>query len=287
MTKFEFILAQFKKTHNKIYENYVITKLYNLLNDNTIKFITQQYIKRPNGYALVDLYFPQFDLYVEIDESHHKDNVTLDQLRYRDIVDATNFSEKRIIVYDKTQEEIDIQIYDISNYIKKLKNEQLVNNLFIEWNIDMEMNPDYYINLGYIDFKDNVSFNTQNDVFKCFGKNYKTTYWRCAIKHPNEKNTSVWCPKFFEHKDWYNEVSEDYSIIKTKSKKGDINFIESCKKTNENPFTYVFGHIISPLGNKSYKFLGLYKFNYDKSIEEGIKIYERIGTKVETIKSNK
>lgn len=284
MTKFEFILAQLKKTDKKNYENYVVTRLYNLLNDPTIKFITQQYIRRPNGYALVDLYYPQFNLYVEIDESHHKDNITSDQLRHRDIVDATNFIEKRIIVYDRTQEEVDKQIDDLLNYIKNLKSEQIKNDLFVEWNIDSEMNPDYYIDLGYIDTKDNVSFQTQNDVFKCFGKLYEKRYWRCSIKHPSEKNTSVWCPKFFEHKDWYNELSEDYSVIKTKSKNKDHNLEDLCKRDKKVPYRYVFGHIISPLGGKSYKFLGLYKFNYNKSIEEGIRVYERVKTRTNTIK---
>ena len=245
MTKFDFILAQFRKTFHKSYENYVITKIYNLLDDLSIKFITQQYIKRPDSYALVDLYFPQFDLYLEIDEHQHKNNITSDELRGNDIANATNFTECRIKVYDVTHQEINNQINDFISLIKELKLKQINGGTFKEWDIENEMNPVYYIEMGYLDLDDSPSFRVQNDVFKLFGKKYEQTLRICSIKHPKLDNTQIWCPKFFEHRDWSNELSSDNSIIKTLYKSDIRDFMTKYKENPSDQDRVVFGHIKS------------------------------------------
>ncbi len=73
MNRTEFILRQISKTNKKSYENYVVTRIWHLLNDLNIKIVTQQHVTRPAGRALTDLYFPQIKLHVEIDEGHHFD----------------------------------------------------------------------------------------------------------------------------------------------------------------------------------------------------------------------
>ncbi|WP_193751403.1 AbaSI family restriction endonuclease [Bacillus coahuilensis] len=60
MLKYNYIKAQLAKTNKKNDENYVVTRLWNKLDNTDIKFITQQYVVRENGkYALTDMYFPQ------------------------------------------------------------------------------------------------------------------------------------------------------------------------------------------------------------------------------------
>lgn len=49
-SKKEFVLKQLAKTNKKNYENYVITRIFHLLNDLDIKFITQQYFKKNRRY---------------------------------------------------------------------------------------------------------------------------------------------------------------------------------------------------------------------------------------------
>jgi hypothetical protein len=64
-----------------------------------IKFVTQQYVKRPEGIALTDLYFPQLKIHVEIDEGQHflKDGtrVLQDKIREADIINATGHVIKK------------------------------------------------------------------------------------------------------------------------------------------------------------------------------------------------
>jgi len=71
MDKKEYIIRQLGRTKNKRYESYVVTRIVHLLNDFSIKFVTQQYVSRPEGRALTDLFFPQFGIHIEVDEGQH------------------------------------------------------------------------------------------------------------------------------------------------------------------------------------------------------------------------
>lgn len=51
------------RTKNKRYEAYVSNRIIHLLNDFTLKFVTQQFVGLSNQkIALTDLYFPQLQL---------------------------------------------------------------------------------------------------------------------------------------------------------------------------------------------------------------------------------
>jgi len=65
-----------------------------------VNFVTQQFVMRPTGYALADLYIPQIGLFVEVDEGRHKTeyNVSEDEIRDKDVVAATNNEIVRIDV---------------------------------------------------------------------------------------------------------------------------------------------------------------------------------------------
>jgi very-short-patch-repair endonuclease len=97
--KKEFIVLQFARTHNKKYENYVITRIWHKLDRMDVKPVTQQYVVRPEGYAKVDLYLPQVGLFIEVDEGHHKRNVTADEIREKDVIEVTEGQVVRIDCY--------------------------------------------------------------------------------------------------------------------------------------------------------------------------------------------
>ena len=61
MTKREYIIRQIAKTNKKKYENYVVTRIFHRLNRDDVKFMTQQFVNRPEGHALTDMYFPQWE----------------------------------------------------------------------------------------------------------------------------------------------------------------------------------------------------------------------------------
>jgi very-short-patch-repair endonuclease len=112
MDKKEYIIRQLGRTKNKKYEVYVVSRIIHLLNNFDIKFVTQQYVTRPEGRALTDLFFPQVNLHIEVDEPYHKDNIENDKIREADIVNATNHEVLRVDV-SKSIEDINSQIHEI------------------------------------------------------------------------------------------------------------------------------------------------------------------------------
>ena len=172
MTKREYIIRQIAKTNKKNYENYVITRIYHLLNRIDVKFITQQYVNRPEGHALTDMYFPQIKLHVEIDEPFHKKQIELDIHRETDIIQATNHHVSRIRItedLDSINYQITILIEQIRAKIKVLEKSKQ----WESWDLDKEFNPNYFREKGYLDVQENPAFRKIVDACNCLGQNYK------------------------------------------------------------------------------------------------------------------
>src|SRR5690606_23199633 len=92
MNLLEYNLRQLRRSYKKKYENYVVSRIFHSVNRfEDVQMVTQQYVKRPEGFALTDLYFPQFKLHVEVDELHHEatKNIIEDNYRELDIINAT------------------------------------------------------------------------------------------------------------------------------------------------------------------------------------------------------
>lgn len=283
--KTEYIIKQLGRTKNKKHEMYVVNRIINLIDDFDIKFITQQYVSRPDGYALTDLYFPQFDIHIEVDEPHHKENIIADKIREADIVNATGCSDPIRIDVDKTIFEINNQIDIVVKKICELKQKQ---SSFIPWDIEAEFNPDTYIKLGYIDIKDNVAFHTIVDGCNCFGHNYKG-FQKAGAKHTKYTDITIWFPKLYSNKDWNNCISFDETLIIEKPK------TEKYKKYTENYLKnidnypskrIVFARVKDNLGNILYRFRGMYELDKEQSINSYSFVWNRIETRVETFKYN-
>lgn len=207
MDKKEYIVKQLHRTHNKKFENYCITRIWHLLNDLDIKIMTQQYIVRPSGYALADLYFPQFKLIVEIDEEQHLGHKLEDSIRDKDVINAVDFEIYRIDT-SKSLEEIHLKIDNLLKKIRKMKKHN-----FVKWDYEDEFNPQKYIDKGYIDIEDNAMFRTHKDVYNCFGYNYKSNVQQCGLNHKRNEKVRIWCPKLYKNNKWINEISYDEEII--------------------------------------------------------------------------
>lgn len=283
--KTEYIIKQLGRTKKKKYEMYVVNRIINLIDDFDIKFVTQQYISRSERYALVDLYFPQFNICVEIDEPHHnhKDNVKNDKIREADIINATGFDKPlHVKIAENNIDGINKQIDII---VEKVKNLKLTTKDFKAWDIDKEFNPQTYIDLGYIDIKDNVAFHNISDACNCFGHNY-IGYQRGGAKHKIDKDILIWFPKLYENDEWDNSISSDESKITEKHKSN--KYIEHVKDFIKNKDKYpskriVFARVKDTLGNVLYRFRGVYKFDSINSSLDAGRIWNRIDTRVDTV----
>ena len=90
--KLEYMERLFAKISKKKTESYVISRIWHQLDDDRVKFVVQQYVRIDKGkYALADLYLPQLNLFIEVNEPVHEANIERDKLRNEKIEDLTHF----------------------------------------------------------------------------------------------------------------------------------------------------------------------------------------------------
>jgi very-short-patch-repair endonuclease len=281
MNKTEFIIRQLRRAHGKGYESYVITRLWHLLNRTDIKFITQQYVSRPDGsFALTDLFLPQFKLHIEVDEPQHFTKESFykesDAIREADIVSSTGHAIHRIDVDGKSIEDINIQIDSLLEKIRAIIEAGEVE----AWDYEYEYSPITYIKKGYISLADNVSFRTIADACNCFGHSYKGCQ-KAFIKHPFE-NKMLWFPKLYENNQWDNRISLDEKEI-YEIEKNNPNYLKEALSTPKHALErIVFARVRSNLGDVMYRFKGIYKIDPLRSEQEGCVVYLKLSDQCKT-----
>ncbi|MDD4375533.1 MAG: hypothetical protein PHR25_02010 [Clostridia bacterium] len=291
MEKKEYITNQFKKTFGKKYENYCITRIYHQLNRNDIQIVTQQLFKRDNGIALADLFFPQINFVVEIDEKHHKDKNEEDEKRTKEIIKNKLASLDEVIFEPLIIERIDVtkDIEAINDEITRiveiiLKKITIQRDNFLLWEVVYNM-PKFYIDKGYIDFEENVKFRTVKEVSDLFNMGYKEGS-QVTFKHTGFDNEYFWCPKlklnnndFGKSIPYTNEITLDGKYIYESSKEKSFKFANDI--LNDSTQTrFVFGYYRDSSGENMYKFRGVFELDIDKTKEMiENKIYKRVWKK--------
>jgi very-short-patch-repair endonuclease len=280
--KIEYISRQFSKAQHKKYEHYVVTRIWHLLNDLSLKIVTQQYVTRPEGRAMTDLYFPQLRLHIEIDEGFHKLQIELDKLREADIVNATGHEILRVNV----TRDIKSINQDIQEIIQTIRRKKAELTGFKTWDIEKEMSAQTYIDKGFIDLADDCSFRTILEALKCFGINYKGVQF-VAIKHPLEEGTIIWFPKLYANEEWDNSISDDESLISEISKSPD-KAMKHIEKIKASPYhrRIVFARVKSPLGDIMYRFKGLYEIDMLSSAKSDRLFWKKVSGRVKTYRSS-
>lgn len=298
MNKTDYIIRQIAKSYHKKYENYVVTRIWHLLNNHDIKFVTQQHVTRPNGRALTDMYFPQIQLHIEVNESHHYkpdgSQVEQDIVREADIINATNHTLKNINIFkpikengidkcvEHSIEEINLQIDNVVNFIKEQIQLKIDNQTLHKWDIEAEYNPQTYIERGAISVDDNVAFRTIADACNCFGHNY-VRYQKALAWHAKDKNIMLWFPKLYKNGEWENEISLDENQIREKKLANNEEYFNKSKGDLNGKTLITFARVRSNLGDTMYRFKGVYEFDEDASNNDKIIIYKKVGDEVNTV----
>lgn len=303
MEKIEYITNQLKKTFGKKYENYCITRIYSLINRSDLKIVTQQLFKRTGkNIALADLYFPQINLWVEIDEEHHDKKIEADCLRTKEVINNNKISEEikkkydaleevinpeleepiRIIIKDKTLEEINRQI----DVIVAEANRRIISPkyAFIPWE-RVDNDPEYYINKGSIKTSDNAKFRTIDTIGKLFNME-KVPFNQKLHGYVNiTDNIYYWCPTLKINGDecnnnaWENEISNDGKTIYENQKEKDSHYISSVLE--ENPIRYIFTKYKDETGTMIYKFKGVFVLNKEETIKNNKRTWKKISDEID------
>jgi len=285
ISKSEYILRSLRKIQHKKWELFVITRIIHKLDDD-IEFITQQLIKKGGKRYLTDLFFPQFNLHLEIDEPHHVNQKEADTIRQRDIIEATNHNIKRITIPEvddipQVRRKVDEFICEILD----LKKAAVKNNTFIPWDWKNRYSSKPIIEKGYLSVEDNVVFQTQVEALRCFGFTGKSLQ-RGAWKIPDGSNDIVWFPRLYSYKMWKNELTNNGKTIYERAidcqpKRQEA--ILSLKKQKKDNSKYpdrkyiVFAKAKDILGLNLLRYVGTFRVNLEDTDESYLK-FDRIST---------
>ncbi len=263
---FNYIVKQFARTNKKNYENYVLTRIYHLLNRVDVKFVTQQYVqKADSSYSLTDLYFPQLKLHIEVDEPAHERQKIYDIKREQDIVKVTGHQIKRITITESLQSvntQIDILVKNIKDQIQELEKE----NKWEPWDLDREYSIAYHKEKGYFKVSEEPSFLRIVDACNCLGQHYKNNVQGAYYKSKMYEGYYLWFPKFIENNDWDNSISDDgkyiTEICKNKTKYTKWNPLNAKNDTQKR---ITFAKKINNLGEVLYKFVGVFQVDSENT----------------------
>lgn len=305
--KIEYLSRTLSRTKRKDYENYVINAIYQRLGNLNIKPITQQYIKRTTGKAFIDLYFPQINQGVEVQELFHKNQETEDKNREDAIKEADKLREyenNRLILNQLNKTSVKYGEYiqyniDMSLPLKELEEEinKVVTNIkeaYIKvgspiWEIKNPVKAAR--EKGFLDVEDDLVFEKVSDIKPLFGlpiqlnRNGKVHNATCTFKVESylecgDEKDLVWCPHIqtgalASEIGWENTISDDLSKI-IQQKTGEKVLTKS--KHAENYYRYVFAKLKNEFGVIVHRFIGVYKFI--ETTEDGREIMERVSTRL-------
>lgn len=278
--KLEYMERLFAKISKKKTESYVISRIWHQLDDDRVKFVIQQYIRRTQDkYALVDLYLPQLNIFIEINESYHKDKNDvlreIDKIRNEEILNVTH-SKPIVIDCDCDITEIHRQVTDVVNLIRQRISE--LGDNFKPWDEANTLTVEYHRNKGYLKVEDNECLRTTEDVAAVFGTKPKHRGFLRAsgAAVPNRKNEIVWWPNT-EHRLWCNLLSEKgmyiYEYPKAEDKRAE-HLAHWLSATEETRITFL--RYKDDLGFCFYRFVGVFRLDKEKSLQENKCVWERI-----------
>lgn len=307
MDKFEYLSQMFnQRTNRKKYENYVVNAIYNRVGNSELVPVTQQFVRNPKDqrrYYLLDLYFPQLNYGIEVDEGHHlnPENKESDVIREQDIRSAISCDEGRISIFKeengKTQmrsfDEIEQQINDQVEKIKEKIEEKIKTKGELKWETNEDLKNNV-INKGEFSVSDNVDYRGITEIYNIIGHNAKQLGW-CFCKLNNKY--FLWVPtlaikledgKIISSNNYENYLTEDHNEIieydktgkRLKNSPGDTGWDGEKKRV-------VFMKMRDRFGKNCIKFVGVFKA--DSVGTDGGRHYKRDSDNVtiEDLKSSK
>ena len=267
LSKANYVATSLSKIKHKRWELYVISRVIHLLNDLDVEFICQQAYSYDHGRRRFALVFPQFNIYLEVNErgGHSKDvDQKLDKIRHGEILRAVGARQEKIEnfsfdeqgnVTDSTLDEIQ-KIDKFVALLKEHKQEQLL-RAFEPWDPAKKYDPDKFLEKGYLDVAENPSFLTHKDALRCFRYN-KGHYQRAAWRAKLEKSVCL-VSYFIKHRDWLNTFTEDEKVIKEIMLSSDADTRQRIEATDTRQVRYTFAKTRDKLGNTLYRFVGVFK----------------------------
>jgi|AntRauTorckE6833_2_1112554.scaffolds.fasta_scaffold20694_2 very-short-patch-repair endonuclease len=263
-------------TKRKDDENFVVNSIWNKVNNIELKPVTQQYVNCGDSWYLIDLFFPQINLGIEVDEQGHINQVDRDSLRSDQIVSAmkyenrNDFEIKRIKTHSNNIHDVVVQIEEVVGGIKQ-KIDKL--EFPLHWMIREEI-IDTIRRKARLTIYDDISFGsitqTINELFD-WGRRASGGPSRVCFKYKHDPNLYLW----FAHRNvfkkdkeiaqahWINRLSRNgKEIIEFKDDSEEVMVLPSDPKSYEEStedIRITFLKYRNNLGENGYKFVGIFR----------------------------
>jgi|SRR5690554_752530 len=129
--KYEYLIEQLHRTSYKKHEAFIVSSLIHDSSLAQLKPCTQFYVRRTDsGYALVDIYYPQLNIAIEIDEPVHLKYEEQDLERQRDIEEHLACDFERIHV---ARGDVLTQLNKLKNKLRSALSKRISDNDFEDW----------------------------------------------------------------------------------------------------------------------------------------------------------
>lgn len=301
MEKLEHLATMFnRRTKRKDYENFIVNAIYNRVGNYELIPVTQQYVRSVDDsrkYYLMDLYFPQINYGIEVDEMQHTHEYhkILDEEREEAIREAIGCTERRIELYHKVEEgsnavmrsfeEINSQIDEYVQEIKELIEEKKCQGKSIRWQSNEERKERVVKVDKTFDIEDDVEYKGATELYNLLNGRDLINWRRCSFR-PNS-DYIVWVPhlavkdengEMLGKDGWVNCLSNDRKTII------EIDTEDNLKASPERDFIekrVVFMKMRDKYGKKCCKFIGVFAPNGYSEVEGHIeRHYKRVATKI-------
>lgn len=301
------VIKQLSKMKSKSYVSYVVNRIIHLLDDLSLKFITQQFVRRSDQeIALMDLYFPQLDLHVEVEDAdyfnrHYSIQNSLDMGQYTQLIDIIcsieeevkkadiiNIVGHRILKINTSPDQL-TGIYGLEGIhqqidlvIKKIRYEKsllMEKSMFKPWDIHAEYRPETYMALGKICLDDHVVLKSYEDVCQCFGLSalYGEQQY---LEYPYERDTVIWFVRLYEYQGVTCQMSADGLRLSEKYK-DPTRQIKTDQWKEKKQRRIVFARVQDNLTRQTvYRFFGV--FTLDSEHLETAIYWRRVACAVQT-----
>lgn len=275
-SKTRYIVRSLSKIARKEWELFVVSRVVHGI-DEDIEFVCQQLVRRPDGSrALTDLFFPQFNLHLEVDEPFHSKQVNADEKRTQDIVGVTGHCIERISVLNAQEEpkSLDVLRGEVDDFVERLRSKRLAHissGTFQPWDWENRYSARSVLDRGYMDVNDNIMFGTQVEAMKCFG--FEGRGWqKGAWTIPDGSEDWLWFPRLYEHFIWKNELTPDGQRIfqRALSEEGVLSISKQMQDAGKNPDrnVIVLAKARDPLGLNLLRYVGTFRVNFSESTRD-------------------
>lgn len=305
MDKFKHLSDMFNvRTKNKEYENFVVNAIYNRVGNMELEPITQQYVCNPNDprkYYLIDLYFPQINYGIEVNEAQHlgEEHTLADKERAEAIKDAIDCTVKVVDIFEKKEKSesaVMRSFEDINNQINLYVDEirglilqkEKADGKKLQWKSDAQKKQEIWAS-GVLSINDSISYANKKEIEILLG--VAPTQYRC-YRHLSDEYY-LWVPglsvrdnsgKIYSSNNWENYLSEN----KTEIVEIDTDNKRQKSVTKNTPKRITFMKMKDKYGKNCCKFIGVFELcnqfmNSNGHLESH---YKRIMDKINIVKLN-